>query len=82
MSHPKLGLCRFATQSAHFQCRMELLRRILRISGILHWRRFILSLRPRFLFFALVLGIAPVVIAQSAPLDKQRMIQVIQNYVG
>ncbi len=40
-----------------------------------------MSLRPRFVFFAVILGLAPVAIAQSAPLDKQRMIQVIQNYV-
>jgi len=40
-----------------------------------------LSLRTRFTFFAIVLGIAPVLTAQNAPLDKQRMIDVIQNYV-
>ena len=38
-------------------------------------------LRARFIFFAMLLGIAPVLIAQSAPLDKQRMMQVVQNYV-
>jgi CubicO group peptidase (beta-lactamase class C family) len=41
-----------------------------------------LCLRPRFIFFTLVvLGIAPVANAQSAPLDNQRMMQVVQNYV-
>src|SRR5579871_6712368 len=45
------------------------------------WRGFALSLRARFIFFAMLLGIAPVLISQSAPLDKQRMMQVVQNYV-
>jgi CubicO group peptidase (beta-lactamase class C family) len=44
-------------------------------------RRFALSLRARFIFFAMVIGIAPVLTAQNAPLVKQRMIEVIQNYV-
>jgi CubicO group peptidase (beta-lactamase class C family) len=40
-----------------------------------------LSLRPSFVFFSLIFGITPVLAGQSAPLDKQRMIQVVQNYV-
>ena len=40
-----------------------------------------MSLRAPFVFFSLIFGITPVLTAQSAPLDKQRMIQVVQNYV-
>lgn len=39
-----------------------------------------MSLCSRFIILAMLLGIAPVLIAQSAPLDKQRMMQVVQNY--
>ena len=41
-----------------------------------------MSMRSRLIVFSLVvLGIAPVVGAQSTPLDKQRMMQVVGNYV-
>lgn len=41
-----------------------------------------MCLPARFVFFTLVvLGITPGAFAQSAPLDQQRMMQVVQNYV-